>query len=158
MAASRRLLLVGIFTLAAVLLIAGLNIAQQNNLDVQFHAFQDSRGVTVLSPDLSFNKDFSDRTAVRVKFGVPRALAACHTAVVQGYVVEGHVPAASIRRISDLADSASAMEPDTSICTTNSPICGSLSVEGRYTSAKRLLGRRQLTPALINCNMKRSVN
>ena len=75
-AASRRLLLVGAFTVAAVLLVTGLNIAQQNNLDVQFHAFQDSRGVTVLSPDLAFNKDFSDRTAVRVKFGVDAISAA----------------------------------------------------------------------------------
>lgn len=69
-------MLVAATTVSAVLMLAGVNIAQQNNLDVQFHAFQDSRGVTVLSPDLAFNKDFTDRTAVRVKFGVDAISAA----------------------------------------------------------------------------------
>ena len=30
---------------------------------------------------------------------VPAALRSCHTAVVGGYLVEGHVPAAAIRRL-----------------------------------------------------------
>jgi hypothetical protein len=29
----------------------------------------------------------------KLEYGVPRALASCHTAIVEGYVVEGHVPA-----------------------------------------------------------------
>jgi hypothetical protein len=36
---------------------------------------------------------------VRRRLGVPEALAACHTAEVAGYVVEGHVPASAIRRL-----------------------------------------------------------
>jgi hypothetical protein len=36
---------------------------------------------------------------VRARLGVPPDLAACHTAEVDGYVVEGHVPAAAIRRL-----------------------------------------------------------
>jgi hypothetical protein len=35
----------------------------------------------------------------RAKAGVPAALASCHTALVSGYVVEGHVPAADIRKL-----------------------------------------------------------
>jgi hypothetical protein len=31
--------------------------------------------------------------------GVTRALASCHTALVGGYVIEGHVPAADIQRL-----------------------------------------------------------
>ncbi len=31
--------------------------------------------------------------------GVPQKLSACHTAVIDGYLVEGHVPAADIRRL-----------------------------------------------------------
>ena len=31
--------------------------------------------------------------------GVPSALASCHTAMVGGYAIEGHVPAADIRRL-----------------------------------------------------------
>jgi hypothetical protein len=36
---------------------------------------------------------------VKVRLGVPSNLAACHTAEVDGYVVEGHVPATTIKRL-----------------------------------------------------------
>jgi hypothetical protein len=36
---------------------------------------------------------------VKRRLGVPAGLASCHTAVVQDYVVEGHVPAAEIKRL-----------------------------------------------------------
>ena len=36
---------------------------------------------------------------VKNKFGVPNTIRACHTATVDGYVVEGHVPADLIRRL-----------------------------------------------------------
>ena len=36
---------------------------------------------------------------VKAKLGVPNDLAACHTAEVENYVIEGHVPAISIRRL-----------------------------------------------------------
>jgi hypothetical protein len=39
---------------------------------------------------------------VKREAGVPQALGSCHTAKVGGYVVEGHVPAADVRRM--LAD------------------------------------------------------
>lgn len=35
----------------------------------------------------------------RQRYGVPEKLASCHTAVVDGYAVEGHVPAADIHRL-----------------------------------------------------------
>ena len=35
----------------------------------------------------------------RKKYGVPDQLTSCHTAVVSGYTVEGHVPAADIHRM-----------------------------------------------------------
>ncbi len=38
---------------------------------------------------------------VKNEAGVPRALGSCHTAQVGGYVVEGHVPAADVRRLLD---------------------------------------------------------
>jgi len=37
--------------------------------------------------------------AIKRQSGVPQALAACHTAKVGGYIVEGHVPAADVRRL-----------------------------------------------------------
>jgi len=36
---------------------------------------------------------------IKRRYGVPPALASCHTGVVDGYVVEGHVPAEDIERL-----------------------------------------------------------
>lgn len=40
-----------------------------------------------------------DVTPIARQLGVPDNLRSCHTAVVDGYVIEGHVPAADIRRL-----------------------------------------------------------
>jgi len=40
-----------------------------------------------------------DVTPARQRFGVPDAMASCHTAVVGGYSIEGHVPAGDIKRL-----------------------------------------------------------
>lgn len=40
-----------------------------------------------------------DMAAVKAGHDVPVELASCHTAVIDGYVIEGHVPAADIRRL-----------------------------------------------------------
>jgi hypothetical protein len=44
-------------------------------------------------------KDTPDMTEVKRALGVPDGLTACHTAVVNGYLIEGHVPAADIARL-----------------------------------------------------------
>lgn len=44
-------------------------------------------------------KDVPDTAEYRRKYGVPESLASCHTAVVEGYALEGHVPAAEVQRI-----------------------------------------------------------
>lgn len=41
----------------------------------------------------------ADLSSVKAEHAVPRQLEGCHTAVVDGYVVEGHVPADVIRRL-----------------------------------------------------------
>lgn len=41
----------------------------------------------------------SNMAAVKQKYSVPDQLRSCHTAVVDGYVIEGHVPAADIKRL-----------------------------------------------------------
>lgn len=46
--------------------------------------------------------DTPDTKAIRSKLGVPATLGSCHTATVNGYVIEGHVPASDIQRL--LAD------------------------------------------------------
>lgn len=40
-----------------------------------------------------------DTTAVRKRLGMPDAFGSCHTATVGGYVIEGHVPAADVKRL-----------------------------------------------------------
>jgi hypothetical protein len=44
-------------------------------------------------------KDTPEMTTIKRTLGVPDALSACHTAVVNGYLIEGHVPAADIARL-----------------------------------------------------------
>ena len=41
----------------------------------------------------------NDLAPVKRRLGVPLALQSCHTAVVEGYVIEGHVPADLIDRL-----------------------------------------------------------
>ena len=42
-----------------------------------------------------------DMAPIKTRYLVPRALQSCHTAIVDGYVVEGHVPVSEIRRLLD---------------------------------------------------------
>ena len=43
--------------------------------------------------------DAEDMSAIKAKYGVPQKARSCHTAVVAGYVIEGHVPAADVQRL-----------------------------------------------------------
>jgi hypothetical protein len=43
--------------------------------------------------------DVTDLAALKTKYGVAPSLRSCHTALVDGYVIEGHVPAADIQRL-----------------------------------------------------------
>jgi len=44
-------------------------------------------------------KDMDDVQPMKDEVGLPAKLASCHTAIVDGYVIEGHVPAADIQRL-----------------------------------------------------------
>jgi hypothetical protein len=44
-------------------------------------------------------EDVQDLTAVKAQYQVPPELQACHTAIVDGYIVEGHVPVTEINRL-----------------------------------------------------------
>jgi hypothetical protein len=43
--------------------------------------------------------DRRDLTSIKKKAGVTPQMASCHTSMVDGYVIEGHVPAAAIRKL-----------------------------------------------------------
>lgn len=44
-------------------------------------------------------QDVRDPENYRARYGIPDALGSCHTAVIQGYAIEGHVPAREIKRL-----------------------------------------------------------
>ncbi len=44
-------------------------------------------------------RDTPGMAEIKRTLGVPHRIAACHTAVVNGYLIEGHVPAADIDRL-----------------------------------------------------------
>ncbi len=46
-------------------------------------------------------QDVADLDAVKQRAGVPSHLRACHTAVIDGYTIEGHIPATAIKKLLD---------------------------------------------------------
>lgn len=40
-----------------------------------------------------------DMTAIKQEYGLPQNLASCHTTLANGYVIEGHIPAADVQRL-----------------------------------------------------------
>ena len=44
-------------------------------------------------------KNDENRKTIREQYGVPLQIQSCHTAIVDGYIIEGHVPAAEIERL-----------------------------------------------------------
>lgn len=44
-------------------------------------------------------QDVDDLDAVKKKLGVPPAVGSCHTSRVDGYIVEGHIPAGTVHRL-----------------------------------------------------------
>ncbi|MDQ6983996.1 MAG: DUF411 domain-containing protein, partial [Ghiorsea sp.] len=51
------------------------------------------------SSDLVKEVPHENMAAVKEKYGVSTGLASCHTAIVDGYVIEGHVPASDVKRL-----------------------------------------------------------
>jgi len=54
-----------------------------------------AKGYTVTSKDL----DDAALASIKAELGVTRGVSSCHTAVIAGYVIEGHVPAGDIERL-----------------------------------------------------------
>jgi hypothetical protein len=43
--------------------------------------------------------DVQNLSEIKAKYNVPGQLGSCHTGIVQGYVIEGHVPATDVLRL-----------------------------------------------------------
>jgi hypothetical protein len=56
-------------------------------------AYMEQNGFTVTA------KDFESREAEQAVSQVPASLQSCHTAIVDGYIIEGHVPVQDINRL-----------------------------------------------------------
>ncbi len=44
-------------------------------------------------------EDDQNRAAIRDRYKVPLQIQSCHTAIVDGYIIEGHVPVTEIKRL-----------------------------------------------------------
>jgi Protein of unknown function (DUF3570) len=62
-------------------LVAQRNWAQNNEMNVQMHGFQDTRGVTVLSPTVDLTQDYTERTSLRINYGLDAISAASDSCV-----------------------------------------------------------------------------
>lgn len=45
------------------------------------------------------SRDMSDMSSIKEELGVPQVASSCHTAVVGGYIVEGHVPVRYVQQL-----------------------------------------------------------
>ncbi len=89
--------------LVAAMLTGGLSVAGATEIAVyksatcgcckNWAAHLRANGFTVKA------RDVADMTPYKNRYGITPALASCHTAVVDGYAIEGHVPAADIKRL-----------------------------------------------------------
>jgi hypothetical protein len=77
-------------------------------------------------------RDTGDMSSIKTRYKVGRPLVSCHTALVGGYVVEGHVPADVIRKL--LADKPKVL----GIAVPGMPI-GSPGMEGNPRQADEVL-------------------
>lgn len=44
-------------------------------------------------------RDLADVTPIKSRYGIPYGLGSCHTAIVEGYAIEGHVPATDVQKL-----------------------------------------------------------
>jgi len=44
-------------------------------------------------------ENVEDLAPIKAQYHIPPELQSCHTAIVDGYVIEGHVPAADVQRL-----------------------------------------------------------
>ena len=102
---SRRALLGGVLALAAVAVAPGRTLAAPAAMTVMKDPSCGCCGAWVeIMQAEGFEiavEEMGNAALVRrkIELGVPQAAVSCHTGLIGGYVVEGHVPAADIRRL-----------------------------------------------------------
>ncbi|MCF6203326.1 MAG: DUF411 domain-containing protein [Methylococcaceae bacterium] len=90
-----------------ILLVFTFNIKAEVDKPIEIKVYRSascgccSKWVSHLKENKFIVKDYivDDVQIVKDKYGVPQSMASCHTAFVNGYVVEGHVPAKDIMKL-----------------------------------------------------------
>jgi hypothetical protein len=119
----RRNFLSGLFCAAGGLVVAGCSPSQKSDADLSASDLSSTRSAKPQPVSMTVYRDPScgcceawakqaqshgfsvlvvdrpDMPAIKRKHGVPEDLASCHTAMVAGYAIEGHVPFADVRRL-----------------------------------------------------------
>jgi hypothetical protein len=95
----------GLAALALVIALASRGIDAQKPVPVQVYKDATCGCCSIWVEHLRRNgfaptsENVTNLTAIKDKHGVPSQTRSCHTALVGGYVIEGHVPAAEIQRL-----------------------------------------------------------
>lgn len=101
----KRFLIYGV--LPALLLLLGVVVAGKLMAELDMHVYK-SEACGCCNDWIShveeagFNVEYTntlDLDGIKQELGLPQELAACHTAVIDGYIIEGHVPASDIQRL-----------------------------------------------------------
>lgn len=97
----RRVFLSGTITCAAVMMSgtakAAVGVAVYKDANCGCcHAWADALAKAGFSVTV---KDVTDLSAIKAKYNVPDAMQGCHTAIVEGKYLEGHVPLEAIHRM-----------------------------------------------------------
>lgn len=95
----------GMVLLAAVVSVSGAAAGQASKPVVQVFKSSTCGCCSLWAQHLQQNgfetrvTETDELASIKAEYGVPRRLQSCHTAVVDGYVIEGHVPAADVHRL-----------------------------------------------------------
>lgn len=90
-----------------VFVLSGFNLKAETSGPIEIEVYRSptcgccSKWITHLEQNNFKVKDFvtDDMPAKKDEAGVPQEMASCHTGIVDGYVIEGHVPAADIKKL-----------------------------------------------------------
>jgi len=94
-----------ILGVAALVLTAGISISAQKGTTIQVFKTPTCGCCHLWVKHLEANgyttkvTDMDDLSGIKKKYGVPAKANSCHTAVVDGYTLEGHVPAAQVKKM-----------------------------------------------------------
>jgi hypothetical protein len=95
-----------ISTLAAVLLVSGATVGHaQTGIAVTMYKQVGCGCCSIWAEHLRkagfkvSSMEMPDLDRVKATYGVPRSVQTCHTALIDGYVVEGHVPIDAIQKL-----------------------------------------------------------